>query len=405
MNRQRCKLISAVLTLIFSQTIAANQDSCFTDASMAVENKSFEQAEALLLTHLEHAQHDTAARFLLARVLSWQEKWAQSMVLHNSLLEQEPRNADYLLARANTLDWMGRSTEALLDLEQARELAPGYSALWRTQIALLVKINRQDQAIALLEEARQKFPAEDWNSLLKPVDAETDDGYHYAIEASIGHDELSNNRSAWESASFKWLVKTPEKHFAHLQLDTFQRFDLDDQQLGASYALPFADSWYFYAGFNYSPTHEVIANRTLESRVSKSFSDGLNLHAGISHARYTNTNSQQLILSAEYYWSDYRAAYTYRLIDVMNAGTGYNHNIQFNHYYTSVNFVGLSGAAGDDVEFDGTPSPPISNVVTLSVYGRHMFKPQWSLTYALTHHQQGDFYDRNGFVLGIKYDF
>lgn len=408
MIQQRCIWITTALLLLSIHARAATNDICYTDAGIAVETKNFEQAESLLQTHLQHAPEDPESRFLLARVLSWQKKWTQAMTLLDTLLEESPNNADYLLARANTLDWMGRSNDALLDLEHARAIAPAYSALWRTEIRLLLVTDTpqsRSQAIALVAAARQQFPAESWDMLPAPVKPEAKSTNRYAIEAAIGHDALTNNRAPWESRSLIWLVQTPEKHYAHLQLDSFERFDLDDRQFGASYALPIADSWSFYAGVNYSPTHEVIANRMLETRISKNISAGLNLHAGISHARYTNTNSQQFILSAEYYWSDFRATYTYRLIDVMNAGTGYNHNVQLNHYYAATSFIGVSAATGDDVEFDGTPDPPISNVLTVSLYGRHMFQPQWSLTWSLTHHQQGDFYDRNGFVLGLKFDY
>ncbi|MGB5395860.1 MAG: YaiO family outer membrane beta-barrel protein [Gammaproteobacteria bacterium] len=412
MIQQRRFWLTTSLLLLSIDASAATTDACYTEAGIAVENKNFEQAESLLQTHLQHAAEEPASRFLLARVLSWQKKWTQAMALLNTLLEESPNNADYLLARANTLDWMGRGNEALLDLEHARAIAPGYSALWRTEIRLLLDIDTpqsRSQASTLVEAAEQQFPAEDWDMLPDPaeteVHTESNRTNRYAVEAAIGHDELTNNRAPWESRSLVWLVQTPEKHYAHLQFDSFERFDLDDRQFGASYALPIAASWTFYAGVNYSPTHEVIANRMLETRISKNISAGLNLHAGISHARYTSTNSQQFILSGEYYWSDYRAAYTYRLIDVMNAGTGYNHNVQINHYYAAANFIGASVATGDDVEFDGTPDPPISNVLTVSLYGRHMFQPQWSLTWSVALHQQGDFYDRNGFVLGIKFDY
>ena len=169
--------------------------------------------------------------------------------------------------------------------------------------------------------------------------------------------------------------------------------------------MPFAQSWYVYAAATYSPTHKVIANRKLDTKLSKSFASGLNLHVGVSHAKYAETDSQQLYLTGEYYWSVFRAAYTYRLIDVKNAGTGNNHNIQINRYYGTVNFIGALIAKGEDVEFNGTANPPISDVLTLSLYGSHLFQPQWSLIYSLTYHQQGDFYNRHGFVLGLKFDF
>ena len=406
----RLLLISMITSLLaFSMNAAADTaDSSYAQANLAVSNKDFKQAETLLSRHLQQQPNDIEARFLLARVLSWQEKWTDAMAAFNNLLAEQPDNTDFLLARANTQEWMGHRKEALRDLENARQLSPDYSEIWRTEILYLSRENTPEassQAILLANEARQKFPEENWQRSLIIKETKIVKSNSYAVQASYGHDELSNNRSPWEITSLKLFMQTPEKHFAHLQLDQIERFDLDDWQIGGSYALPFAHSWYFYAGATYSPTHKVIANRMLNTKISKSFANGLNLHAGVSHAKYTETSNKQLYLTGEYYWSDFRAAYTYRLIDVENAGTGDNHNIQFNKYYDSISFIGALIAKGQDIEYDGTANPPISDVLTFSIYGRHAFQPRWSLLYSITYHQQGDFYNRNGFVLGLRFDF
>ncbi len=395
--------------LVFSMNVMADTaDNSYAQATLAVSNKNFKQAETILNKHLQHQPNDIEARFLLARVLSWQGKWAEAIELFNNLLNKQADNSDFLLARANTQEWMGNREEALRDLENARQLSPDYSEIWRTEILYLNRENSpkaKSKAITLVNEAKQKFPEENWERLLITKETKTVKSNSYAVAASYGRDELTNNHSPWEIKSLKLFMQSQDKHFAHLQLDQVERFDLDDWQIGGSYALPFAQSWYFYAGATYSPTHKVIANRMLDTKISKSFANGLNLHAGVNHAKYSETDSQQLYLTGEYYWSVFRAAYTYRIIEVKNAGTGNNHNIQINKYYGSTNFIGALIAKGQDVEFNGTANPPISDVLTLSIYGSHAFQPQWSLIYSYTFHQQGDFYNRNGFVLGLKFDF
>jgi YaiO family outer membrane protein len=400
-------IIAALLALSMN-AVADTEDSNYAQANLAISNKDFKLAESILREHLQHQPNDIEARFQLARVLSWQEKWTEAIKLFSKLLDEQPENADILLARANTFEWMGDRKQALRDLESARLLSPDYSEIWRTEILYLSRENTpqaSSQATILANEAKQKFPEENWARSVIIKEKKIVKTNSYAVEASYGHDELTNNRDPWQIASLKLFMQTPDKHFAHLQLDKIQRFDLDDRQIGGSYALPFAQSWYFYAGVTYSPTHKVIANNMLDTKISKSFASGLNLHAGVSQAKYTETSSKQLYLTGEYYWSVYRAAYTYRLIDVENAGTGSNQNIQINKYYDSTSFIGALIAKGQDVEYDGTASPTISDVLTLSIFGRHQFQPPWSLTYSFTYHQQGDFYNRNGFVLGLRFDF
>lgn len=399
--------ITVLLVLSFN-VVAGTEDTYYVQADLAISNKNYKQAASLLNQHLQLQPDDKTAQFLLARVLSWQGKWKDALMLLDDLLEEQPENADFLLARANTLEWMDRRQEALQDLKTARQLSPDYSEIWRTEIRYLRRQHSPDadaQAIKLADEARQKFPQENWERLLITTETKVVRTNSYAVQASYGRDELTNNRAPWEMTSLSFFIRNPDKHFAHLQLDQVERFDLNDWQIGGSYAVPFAQSWYLYAGATYSPTHEVIANRMLEAKVSKNISNGTNLHVGVSHAKYSETDNQQIYLTGEYYWSDYRASYTYRLIDVKNAGTGSNNNIQINKYYGSASFIGAVYATGEDVEYNGTANPPISDVLTLSIYGSHVFQPRWSLIYSLTYHQQGELYNRHGFTLGLKFDF
>lgn len=408
MARLQLLIVIALFHACCIKAIAVTDNDYYSQANAAISNNHYTRAASILRQHLQQQPDDIQARFLLARVLSWQQQWTESMVLFDGLLKEKPDNSDFLLARANTLEWLGRRDDALRDLKKARRLSPDYSEIWRTEIKYLRRKKTPDadaQAIRLAEAAKQKFPQESWQRLLITTETKIVKTNSYAVQASYGYDKLTNNRAPWEMTSLNFFMQTSDKRFANLQLNQAKRFDLEDWQIGGSYALPLTKTWYLYAGANYSPTHKVLANRTLETKISRSFSSGLNLHVGVSHAKYSQTDSRQLYLTGEYYWSVYRASYSFRLIDVKNAGTGNNNNIQLNRYYDSASFIGAVMAKGEDVEFDGTANPPISDVLTLSLYGNHYFKPQWSLIYTLTYHQQGDFYNRNGFVLGLKYDF
>jgi YaiO family outer membrane protein len=399
---------SLLVLMMLHAAHAVAQDSHLADAELAIQNKNFTQAETILSDYLQHAEKDSEARFLLARVFSWQNKWTQALEQFDKLLQEKPDSSDLLLARANTLEWMGLRRQALYDLARAREISPDYSDIWRTEIIILQRDNTptsRSKAYALINKAKNKFPEKNWDELLLSENKVLIERDSYAAEFIYGYDKLTNNRSPWSTRSVKLNRITPDKHYANVQLDNIERFDLQDWQLGGSYALPFLQSWSVYLAATYSPTHKVLANRMLDTNLSKSFKNGTTLSAGLSNARYSETSSQQVHLAGEYYWSEFRLAYTYRHINVLNAGTGVNHNIQGNYYYSPVDMLGVSVATGKDVEFDGTANPPISDVRTYSIYGYHMFKPRWSLIYSLFNHHQGDFYNRNGFVLGIKFDF
>lgn len=403
--------LPVILVMVLTCALAVEADAAaesFAEASTAVERKNFRLAETILYQYLKQNQDDVEARFLYARVLSWQGKLIQSLDQFNMLLLKYPDNADYLLSRANTYEWMGRRSQALADLEKARRTSPEYSDVWRTEIILLIRMSDKDSATKaanLVEQANNKFPDDEWDDLLKPATVDKNASNIFSAEASYRYDDLTNNLPSWKSAMLRMDVQTPEDHFAHVRFDNIERFNLNDQQIGAGYALPVAESWLLYAAATYSPTHKVLPNRMLELRATRSLKSGFSLSAGLIHGKYSQTTSQQGILTGEYYWSDYRAAYTYRIVDVLNAGTGTNHRLQLNKYFSSVNNIGVGFSTGEDVEFNGTPNPPISDVVSFSIFGRYMYQPGWSLVYSYNYHEQGDLYLRNGVILGIRIDF
>lgn len=60
-----------------------------------VENARLSDAEEMLQQWLASHPEDQEARFLLARVLAWQEKRAEARAQYELLLTNEPDNSDY----------------------------------------------------------------------------------------------------------------------------------------------------------------------------------------------------------------------------------------------------------------------------------------------------------------------
>ena len=138
MFRQVITLLVAVLISIMAATASAAETDV-DRARQAVEKRDFKLAESILEDHLGDNSSDSEARFLYARVLSWQRKYKDAIEQFDTLLQLEPANADYLLARGNTYEWMGRREDALRDLQKAREISPEYRDIWRAEISYLVR--------------------------------------------------------------------------------------------------------------------------------------------------------------------------------------------------------------------------------------------------------------------------
>ncbi len=65
-----------------------------------VEDSRLSDAEEMLQQWLTGHPEDQEARFLLARILAWQDKHAEALDQYNRLLKTEPDNSDYLAGRA-----------------------------------------------------------------------------------------------------------------------------------------------------------------------------------------------------------------------------------------------------------------------------------------------------------------
>ena len=65
-----------------------------------VKNARLSDAEEMLKQWLDNHPEDQEARFLLARVLAWQEKHAEALEQYERLLLKEPANGDFLMGRS-----------------------------------------------------------------------------------------------------------------------------------------------------------------------------------------------------------------------------------------------------------------------------------------------------------------
>jgi cytochrome c-type biogenesis protein CcmH/NrfG len=90
-------LLSACLTASFP---AWSASGLFDQDRVMVANARLSDAEEMLQQWLAGHPEDQEARFLLARVLAWQEKHTEALTQYDHLLKNDPNNGDYLAGRA-----------------------------------------------------------------------------------------------------------------------------------------------------------------------------------------------------------------------------------------------------------------------------------------------------------------
>jgi cytochrome c-type biogenesis protein CcmH/NrfG len=139
---------------------ARGEDSLFDPGKFMAENARMSDAEEMLRQWLGDHAEDQEARFLLARVLAWQDKRVEALGEYGRLLDDAPDNSDYLLGKALVLVRGGQARSALPLLRKARRLSPYNEQIWRLQIEALRVAGgkkRQQQARLILDEIQRRF--------------------------------------------------------------------------------------------------------------------------------------------------------------------------------------------------------------------------------------------------------
>ncbi|MFH1493460.1 MAG: tetratricopeptide repeat protein [Pseudomonadota bacterium] len=95
----------SIATLLLGACLSASfpvwgSSGMFDQSKVMVENARLSDAEEMLKQWLDSHPEDQEARFLLARVLAWQERHAEALEQYEHLLKKEPDNADFLTGRS-----------------------------------------------------------------------------------------------------------------------------------------------------------------------------------------------------------------------------------------------------------------------------------------------------------------
>ena len=99
-------------------------------------------AEARLGEHPE----DLEARGWRARLLAWTNRWNESEIEYQTVLQSAPHDTDILVGLADLLSWQGRRAEAIAYLDQASVLDASRNDVHLRRGRLLHALGRQAEA-------------------------------------------------------------------------------------------------------------------------------------------------------------------------------------------------------------------------------------------------------------------
>lgn len=235
--------------------------------------------------------------------------------------------------------------------------------------------------------------------------AAQESGFKVEAEARSSIERLSGDRADWRNTQLDIQARNAARQSFYGYLRTAERFDQRDGEVMMGTYQPFGGSWAVQIEAAMSPTHHVLAKDSLLAQLERRFDGGWGVLAGYKRSEYALTGTDLAIVTADRYFSSFRAAYTLYLGRPDGAGFGPSHRLQWSYYYSDRSFIGISAAAGREVE-NIVPRGVLSTQIrNWSLAGRHEIAPRWAVSYEWLTQRQGDFYIRRGFGLGIRHAF
>jgi YaiO family outer membrane protein len=403
--------IVACLLTFFSY--ASEPDTLFNKAQQAVKGKHYIQAEHYLKNYLQINNNDLDAKFLLASIYAWQAKFDKSFTILDGLIEQHPRNSDYLLAKANAYIWSGNPKPALVLLSHARKLSPDYREIWRIELQTLNRLADEESRAsysALLAEANKRFDGENWLSGYNSFQNHVVEKKQNQIGIDTRFDTLSNDLPSWRSYGITASHSKNNVYTVHGKLLTTKRFNLLDREASVGIYYNLSNKLFLQADSSYSPSYKVLPRWTMRTLIGRKLNKGYNVQGGIEYRNYTFVDTSSVNAILERYLADYRLRYTLHITAIdgenIKRKTETSHSVDFSYYYSDINSIGLSISKGKQLEYNGTNTALITDVTTISFSGIHWLKnTRWAPKYRIEYQQQGNLYSRYGIYFSLLHKF
>lgn len=352
---------------------------------------------------------DPEAAYQDARKAATHGDYQQAVDIYTGLLQRYPDNPDYLLGAGQTYIWQGKPAAAIPLLQKGMALAPGYEDIYRA-LSQAYENNRQpQQAAALYKKALARFNRPDWavqglkrqHKTSRPV---------LSLKLSNRLESLSNNKYDWRDTEVSARLQLDDGRQFSVSYVNSARFGLVDNTIAAETYLPAGKHNTVYGEIRYSNSHHVLPEYSVHLQWTHTFSNGLGLIGGYKRLNYTESGVHVINLGAEYYFSNYRAAYTAYISDSDTAGGALSHQFQLGYTFPSMSNIQLALATGSEVEKAvNATAITRTDFTTISFWGETILTPNWSFIYTAgyTALKVNNFIssDRRFFKLGLRYTF
>ncbi len=133
--------------------------------------------------------------------------------------------------------------------------------------------------------------------------------------------------------------------------------------------------------------------------------DGWGAHGSLYHAGYSADDVSTVTFGAERYLGRWYGGLTVYASRLQGADTTWSGQLRADRYYAGDSRVGVVVAVGRESASIGGGRFITTSTRSLSLLGQHRLAPQWSVTWEVLVHEQGDAYTRKGFHAGLRHHF
>lgn len=409
--------------------------STLNEAKAANEEDFFATSENSLVALTEANPDMQDARFLLARVFGSENKPVAAIEQYNKLIGLDPTNADYQLGKGLAYVRMEQYDNALEALNEAARISPNYEDVYRAQIRAYQLKGDYEKAVAVTNDAIEKFPDSTWPVPEKVAEAPTSESvpldptsdrpakpgsditYPYLdLEAGAGYNNLDNDFADWNNQYMLFRTELRPRLGFYGMIQGTERFDKYDTNFQIGTFLPVLPFLTYVGEFNYSPSGEIIPEYSFYNGAQVALPYGWVVSGGHRHSEYKTGIVETGVYGIEKYYRRYRLGYTMFQSYLHNAETKYAHLVSGNYYYgiNNSNF-GLGVTFGDEQQNILIPGSPLNVISVASVgmffNGLHWFHPRWGVSYVATISDfdntttSSNLYTNIGFQLGLRHRF
>ncbi len=227
------------------------------------------------------------------------------------------------------------------------------------------------------------------------------------IEAGFKYESLDNNFDDWYEAFVSGEVwVNPGRSIFFAKFRETNRFDLSDEEflLGFTTIIGEQNRWSIGLETTVSPSNNVLPEWSVKGRVKYAWTDDFLTEISVLHTEYTDAEYNQEEFRLEKQFGQFQLAYTLGLTQVLTAGDASNHIVEAKYFYTYGSNIALRFFIGQIVE-DQQDFVIRNDVVAGILEGKHLFTPNWGITYNFSVWDYGEQYTRTSGGLGIRYEF